>query len=188
MTSNEIAYLSQTVFLFYKLGDINEELQQFSVLSKKKERSIATYIMSFIVPSIFKQNFTIAYFLSNGFDSYQLHLCVWEGIRVLESVGFKVRLVIDGATPYQKFYRMHLHFDKNAFEFATRKSVLHIGLEIDMPRIENYTFLLTRRMHLGKTLRKIWENSHGHLNTKNLVVSNEIVMSSSNKFILYRTL
>ena len=111
MTSNEIAYLSQTVFLFYKLGDISEELQQFSLLSKKKERSIATHIMSFIVRCIFKQNFTIAYFLSNGFGSYQLHLCVRKATRVLESVGFKIRLVIDGATLYQKFYRMHLHLN-----------------------------------------------------------------------------
>ena len=70
--------------------------------------------MSFMVLGIFKHiNFPIAYFFSNGFDSYQLYPCVWEAVRVLESVRFKVRgLVSDGATQNQKFYRMHLHFDK----------------------------------------------------------------------------
>ena len=34
-------------------------------------------------------------------------------MRILESVGFKVRrLVSDGASLNRKFYRMHLHFDK----------------------------------------------------------------------------
>ena len=67
-----------------------------------------------MVLGIFKHiNFPIAYFFSNGFDSYQLYPCVWEAVRVLESVRFKVRgLVSDGATQNRKFYRMHLHFDK----------------------------------------------------------------------------
>ena len=71
--------------------------------------------MSFMVRGTFKQiNFPIAYFPSNGFISYQLHLCVWEAVRILGSLGFKVRgLVSDGATPNRKFYQMHLHFDKN---------------------------------------------------------------------------
>ena len=59
---------------------------------------------------------------------------------------------------------------------TTRKTVSHIGLVNDIPRIENYT------------LRNNWENFHGYLNTRNLVVCNNIVMSSSNNYILSRTL
>ena len=90
-------------------------MQQFSLLSKKKERPIATHTMPFMVRGIFKHiNFLIAYFLSNGFDSYQLYPCVWEAARILESVGFKERgLVSDGTTLNLKFYPMHLHFDKD---------------------------------------------------------------------------
>ena len=93
-------------FLFYNQGDINEELQQFPLLSKKKERPIATHIMSFMVRCIFKHiNFPIAYCLSNGFEKYQLYPFITEAVRILESVRFKVRgLVSDRATPNRKFY------------------------------------------------------------------------------------
>ena len=120
--SNEIASLSQSqiIFLFYNVVDINEELQQFSLLSRKKKRPIAIHVMSFIVRGIFKDiNFSIAYFPSNGFDSYQLYPCVWQAVRILESAGFKVRgLVSGGATPNRKFYRMHLNFDKDNQKFC----------------------------------------------------------------------
>ena len=137
-----------------------------------------------MVHGIFKHiNFPIAYFPSNGFDSYQLYPCVWEAVRILESVGFKVRgLVSDGATPNRKFYWMHLHFDKDnqkdgvtnwtGNRYASNKKLCFFS---DPP-------------HLVKTLRNNWENSHRHLNTRNLLVSNDIVMLSGNKFILYRTL
>ena len=96
-----------------------------------------------MVHGIFKHiSFPIAYFPSNGFDSYQLYPCVWEAVRILESVGFKVRgLVSDGATPNRKFYRMHLHFEKD----NQKEMVSHIGLGIDMLRIENFTFLVIHR-------------------------------------------
>ena len=71
--------------------------------------------MSFIVRRIFKHiSFPIAYLPTNDFDKLPVIPCVWEAVRILESVGFEVReLVSDGATPDRKFYRMHLHFDKD---------------------------------------------------------------------------
>ena len=107
--------MSQIVFLFHDRGDIKEELLQFSLLSKKKERPVPNHIMSFMVRGIFKHiNFPILHFPSNSFDSDHLDPCVWEAVRILEFVGFKVReLVSDGATPNRKSYRIHLHFDKD---------------------------------------------------------------------------
>ena len=77
---------------------------------------------------------------------------------------------------------MHLHFDKDnqkdgvtnwtGNRYASNKKLYFFS---DPP-------------HLVKTLRNNWENSHRHLNARNLVVSNDIVMSSGNKFILHRTL
>ena len=66
-----------------------------------------------------------------------------------KSVGFKVRgLVSDGATPNRKFYRMHLHFEKDNQK-------------------DGVTYWTWNR----------------YAPNRNLVVSNEIVMSSNNKFI-----
>ena len=132
-----------------------------------------------MVRSIFKHiNFPIAYFPSNGFDIYPLYPCVWEVVRILESVGFKVRgLVSDGATLNRKFYRMHLHFDKH----NQKDGITYSTWNQYAPNRKPYFF--SDPPHLVKTLQNNWENSHGHLNTRNLVVSNEIVMSSSDKFI-----
>ena len=137
-----------------------------------------------MVRGIFKHiNFPTAYFPSNGFGSYQLYPCVWEAVRILKSVGFKVRgLVSDGSTANRKFYRIHLHFDKD----NQKHSVTYWTWNRYAPNRKLYLF--SDPPHLVKTLQNNWENSRGHLNTRNLVVSNEIVMSSSNKFILYGTL
>ena len=106
----------------------------------------------------------------NDFDSYQLYLCVWEAVRILESVGFKAReLRSEAAT--RKFYRMHLHFDKN----NQKDGVTYWTWNRYAPNRKLYFF--SDLPHLVKTLRNNWENSHGHLNTRNLVVSNDIVMS-----------
>ena len=137
------------------------------------------HTMSFMVRGIFKHiNVPMAYFPSNGFDSYQLYPCVWEAVRILESAGFKVRgLVSYGATPNRKFYRMYLHFEKD----NQKDGVTYWTWNRYAPNRKLYFF--SEPPHLVKTLRNNWENSNGHLNTRNLVLSNEIVMSSSNKFI-----
>ena len=59
-----------------------------------------------MVRGIFKHiNFPIAYFPTNGFGKLPVISCVWEAVRILESVGFEVReLVSDGASPNRKFY------------------------------------------------------------------------------------
>ena len=49
-------------------------------------------------------------------------------------------------------------------------------------------YFLSDPPHLVKDFQNNWENSHGHLNTRKHVLSNEIVISSCNKVILYRVL
>ena len=49
-------------------------------------------------------------------------------------------------------------------------------------------YFLSDPPYLVKDFQNNWENSHGHLNTRKLVLSNEIVISSCNKVILYRVL
>ena len=108
----------------------------------------------------------------NDFDSYQLYPCVWEAARILESVGFKVRgLVSDGATANRKFYQMHLHFDKENQKDGVPCWVWNRYA----PNRKLYFF--SDPPHLVKALRNNWENSHGHLNTRSLVVSNDILVS-----------
>ena len=139
--------------------------------------------MLFMVRSIFKHiNLPTAYSPSNGFDSYQLYPCVWKLWEFWNLLGLRRGLVSDWAPPNRKFYRMHLHFDKD----NQKHGVIYWTWNRYVPNRKLYIF--SDAPQLAKTLRNNWENSHGHLNTRNLVVSNDIVMSSSNKFILYRTL
>ena len=93
-------------------------------------------------------------------------------MRILESVGFKVRgLVSDAATPNRKFCRMHLHFDKD----NQKDGVTYWTWNRYAPNRKLYFF--SDPPQLVKTLRNNWEKSHGHLNTRNLLVSNDVVVS-----------
>ena len=49
-----------------------------------------------------------AYYAANGFTSDQLFPCVWEAVKVIETVGMKVSFFTsDGASPNGRFYRLH---------------------------------------------------------------------------------
>ena len=112
-------------------------------------------------------NFPIGYFCSKGFNSDQLFPCVWEAIGVLESIGLKVRACIcDGATPNRKFFKLHAMENS---ENVSNDGVVYWALNrFDFQR---KVYFISDPPRLIKTLRNNFENSHGHNNTRNLMVS-----------------
>jgi len=154
---------------FTELGDINEELDEFSrKVTGKETKQLATHVLCIMARSLLGHySYPIAYFSSCGFSSDQLFPVIWQSVRVLESIGFRVSaMVSDGASPNRRFFRLHEFVDGsnksldgvvywwwNRFD-TTRK----IYFFSDVP-------------HLMKTLRNNFENSHGHNKTRNLMLS-----------------
>ena len=53
-------------------------------------------------------NYSFAHFAIDGFTSYQLFPCVWEAVRVLESIGLRVLSYTLGSISLKSmFFRLH---------------------------------------------------------------------------------
>ena len=93
------------------MGDVNDEIKTLMNRFEDKDEKydFARYINMFFVRGTFsKLCFTIGYHSSMGFTGDQLFPLVWEGTRILEGLGLKVRSwTWDGATPNQKFLRIN---------------------------------------------------------------------------------
>ena len=75
---------------FTELGDINQELEEFSTrIENKTERDLTTTVLTFMVRGLCKYfNYPIGFFGShNGFGSEQLYPLVWEAVRACELQG-----------------------------------------------------------------------------------------------------
>ena len=108
---------------FTEMGDINDALDEFKRkcqgdISADNNPDLAKYVIVFMVRGILsKLCYAFGHFASEGFTSDQLYPCVWEAIRILESIGLKVRAVVsDGASPNRKFYRLHKMFAEDNVE------------------------------------------------------------------------
>ena len=94
---------------FVEMEDINEEISQFQTKFEDSEyqgeesigKKVAKYVNIFMVRSILsKLCYPIGYHASTGLTRDQLFPLVWEATRILETIGFKVRVwVCDGVTP-----------------------------------------------------------------------------------------
>ena len=167
-----LVYSRQTnqIVGFCDMGDMNNELDDFKRHVEKgtEEKSLSSYVLTFMVRGIFTSlAYPFAYYAGQGFTSDQLYPCVWECVRALECINLKVLFFTsDGAAPNRRFYRLHLMPDGanksddgvtywcwNRYASEQRK----LYFFCDVP-------------HLVKTVRNNIENSHGHLNTRNLMV------------------
>ena len=131
---------------------------------------MSTYFLIFMVRGVFTSLvYPFVYYAGQGFSSDQLYPCVWESVRVLEAINLKVLFFTsDGASPNRRFYRLHMMHDQ---ENRSDDGVIYWCWN-------RYTKTGERRKiyficdvpHLIKTIRNNIENSHGHNNTRNLVV------------------
>ena len=155
---------------FVEMGDINEEISQFQTKFEDSEcqgeesigKKVTKYVNVFTVRGILsKLCYPTGYHASTGFTGDQLFQLVWEATRILQTIGFKVRVwVCDGATPNRKCFKINATDDDNNYyntvnQFAPERQIYFIS---DVP-------------HLLKTTRNNLENSHGNKNSRNLHVS-----------------
>ena len=155
---------------FTDLGDVNNELDDFNRFIKQgcKEPDLATHVLTLMARGLFNYfNYPVGYFASVGFDSDQLYPVVWEGVGILEGLGIHVRaFVSDGASPNRKFFRLHE---------CTHKENVSIDNVVywtwNRFNKGEKIFFISDPPHLIKTLRNNLENSHGHHNTRQLIVS-----------------
>ena len=160
---------SGKVIGFTELGDINAELDEFERrLADHKPKELAAYILCFMARGLIKRMcFPVGYFSSQGFDSAQLFPVVWEAIRILQTAGFNVAaMVCDGAAPNRRFYKLH---DLADGENKSPDGVIYWVYNKYCRSRKIYLFCDVP--HLIKTLRNNFENSHGHKNTRDLMVS-----------------
>ena len=81
---------------FTEMGELNEELREFNSLcesSDETEREFASYVNVFMVRGISSRLcYSFGYHASLGFTADQLYPVVWEATRILEAIGFMVRV------------------------------------------------------------------------------------------------
>ena len=101
---------SGTLIGFTELGDINDEIRDFesSLNGDDFRKDFATHVLVYIARGLFSNLcYPFGYFASTGFTSTQLFPTTLEAVRVLESVGFYVRvLTSDGASPNRKLFEI----------------------------------------------------------------------------------
>ena len=113
--------------------------------------------------------YPFAYYAATGFTSDQLFPCVWEGFKVLETIGLKVVFfTCDGASPNRRFYQLHeLNDGENISDDGVVYWCWNRFSDFDE---ERKIYFICDVPHLIKTTRNNLENSHGHNNTRNLMV------------------
>ena len=159
---------------FCELGDLDNALHKFTEKANDEsdesqfEKELSSYVIVLMAKGIFSNlSFPFAYFAGTGFTSNQLFDCLWEGIRVLESIALKVWfLCSDGASPNRSFYSLHasdynkssdgvVYWTYNKHAFSEARKIYFI---CDVP-------------HLIKTTRNCFSNSGAHLKSRNLVIN-----------------
>ena len=154
------------------LGTVNNELMEFSrrITSTSEGKTaapeIATHVLSVMVRGIFSPLHTsIAWFPTSTATGDQLYQIIWDGVEVLESVGFHVRaFVADGAATNRKFFKLH-STDRHRLTYCTTNRYADLysqGRDI---------YFICDPPHLLKTVRNNWENSGHNNKTRTLTVS-----------------
>ncbi|XP_063962159.1 uncharacterized protein LOC135155820 [Lytechinus pictus] len=139
---------------FSDLGNINNEQKTFEEYLKGESTKLATHVFVLMVRGIFSGlKAPFAYFPCSNMSSEQLYPCVWEGVKLLEAWGLRVKSITsDGASSNCKFYALCTD-DADAYwtrnPFAKDRKVNFIA---DVP-------------HLRKTLRNNVANSGCHTKT-----------------------
>ena len=99
---------------FTEMGELNESINEFQrgcdEGKSELDRQFSKYVNMFMVRGIFSNLcYPFGYHASVGFTADQLFPLVWEATRVLEMIGFMVRVwVCDGASPNRKLFSINV--------------------------------------------------------------------------------
>ena len=116
-----------------------------------KDDELATHALVYYVRGIATDlKFCLSYFATNGIKSYQIMSTFWRAVSILElTCQLKViAAVSDGASPNQKFYRIHKFMDSLVDDM---KNVTYKTVNIFNP--ERYIYFFADARHLTKTAR-----------------------------------
>ena len=152
---------------FVNVGHINnhlpafEEQQQKSSSNEKPHANVATHTLVFMVRGIFSFHNNYGQFPCSSLSGDILFPIVWECVRRLKGLGFKViAITCDGASSNRKFFKLN----GVSAEKLTYKTV-NVFSEEKRP-----LFFLSDVPHLIKTVRNNWSNSFGHSSSRTLSV------------------
>lgn len=151
---------------FTQLGEMNDTLAQVESKGCTDDESvehppIADHMMVLFIRGLFfKFNFPYAHFPTRkGIVGKMLFPIVWEAIRQLEAIGFKViSVTADGASPNRKFFKMN--GIGNGLTYKTHNPYAD-------PDENRSLYFISDVPHLIKTTRNCW--SHSGLNGTRLM-------------------
>lgn len=138
---------------FTSLGDLSDIIKSLEQgCEEAVHPPLSKYILVLMVRGIFSRlEFPYAHFGTEGATADFLFPIIWEAIRQLESIGFRVLFVTgDGASPNRKFFRMH--GQKNGLTYKTHNPFAD-------PKEERPLFFISDPPHLIKTTRNCWSHS-----------------------------
>ena len=150
---------------FTDIGDVNNELAKLKQECDSEQRcpgEVAPHMLIFMVRGMFSSlEFSYAHFATKGVTADQLYPIIWDVVRHVEACGLNViAFSCDGASPNQKFYKMHA-ITKDKLVYKTK------NLFCD----DRDVYFLCDVPHLMKTTRNCWSNSFSHKNSRALWVS-----------------
>ena len=167
-----------TLVGFCETGEINDENEKFSKATESQaatekqslepgsDRNIAKYVIVFMVRGIFSD-------LQYAFGHVKVPIAIKsfivliEAIRVLESIRLYVRAITaDVASPNRKYFNLHKSGNQ---EKDAKDDVVYWIYNPWAPLRK--TYFICDVPPLIKTTSNNTENSHGNLNTRNLMVS-----------------
>ena len=158
---------------FTDLGDINNKIADLE-RSIDKPPEIAKSMLVFMIRGLVtKLSFPYAQFTCNGLDARKLYPIVWDVVRNLEMVGFKVlALTADGNSANRAFFKMHQKSSKRETVYKVQNQYADE---------ERYIYFISDPPHLLKTTRNCFANSFAHSQTRKLWVSyySAIIISMS---------
>ena len=148
---------------FVDLGDINNHLAQLerscqAPAASFSQLELGTKMLCFMVRGLFiRLQFPYGAFPCSVISGSTLFPLVWEAVRRLEGLGFKVlALVADGASPNRKFFKLNSEPEKGSNTPVYKVPNPYSEEQRDI-------FFISDVPHLMKTTRNCWSNASRHL-------------------------
>lgn len=150
---------------FTSLGDVNDILSSMEQRCEAEFQHppLSKHILVLMIRGIFfKLEFPYAHFGTSAATADFIFPIIWEAIRQLENIGFKVICVTgDGASPNRKFFKMH--GKQGDLTFKTQNPYAD-------PKENRFLYFISDPPHLIKTTRNCWSHS-GYNGTRLMLVS-----------------
>ncbi|KAK3908837.1 Transposable element P transposase [Frankliniella fusca] len=158
---------------YVQLSEVEKELELLEAEIAEKEeprRQVAKKLLVYLAVGITNslQGVVGVYTTGGNFTAGQVYTRTWNIIYRMESQGMKVLcLTCDGASVNKKFFKMHTNLDPTSkFIYKTH----NMACGEDRP-----LFFITDPVHIVKSLRNNFSNSHSHKKTREMWKNGESI-------------